>query len=205
MPSTNHQPSLRSFFTAQPTSSTTVLPTPPAINITDTLRIVLQNPNGIHPHIQSAANVSAHNALRSLSVGLSCLPETNVNWNDPIHRDDNDTTHRSYHRASKSAYSSQKPEIRPPSHYHPGGTCTTCLGPWVSRVIHTITDPTSMGRWSGLVLRGKRNTSTAILTCYRPHPPLFLPAAQPHLTNAKLRLSLQHPRTHPHLIPVNNV
>ena len=187
MPTNNRQPQLTSFFSSSTTSSTATLPTPPAINISDTLRIVLQNPNGIHPHIQSAANVSAHNNLRSLSVGISCLPETNVNWSDTIHRDDNATTHRSYHRASKSAYSSQKPVIRPPSHYHPGGTCTTCLGPWVSRVTHTINDPTPMGRWSGIVLRGKRDTSTAIITCYRPpsSPPLFLPAAPPPRIDAK--------------------
>ena len=174
MPTTNHSPPLHSFFTTLTPSPTTTLPPTPAITTTDTLRILLQNPNGIHPHIQSAANVTAHNSLRTLSVGISCLPETNVNWNDSFHRDDNDTTHRSYHRTSKSAYSSQKPATRPTSHYYPGGTCTTCLGPWVSRVINTITDPTSMGRWSGLVLRGKRNTSTAIITCYRPPPSSLL-------------------------------
>ena len=139
----------------------------PTIDITDTLRIVLQNPHGINPSHHSARNCITHNQIRNFDIGLLCLPETNVDWSNPIHTSNNHTTFSLYHKSTKLAYSSQRPSIRPASHFYPGGTCTAALGPWVSRVTGIITDPSPMGRWSGLILRGRHSQSTAFITCYR--------------------------------------
>ena len=148
-------------------NSTASSSSPIEINPTNTLRIILQNPHGIHPHITSTANNDAHINIRNLHTGILCLPETNTNWCDANNILNNNTTFRLYHRAAKIAYSSQKPHGTLPSHYFPGGTITAALGPWVSRVTSTLADPSNLGRWSGLILQGRHAKPTAIITCYR--------------------------------------
>jgi hypothetical protein len=150
-----------------PANSEALLPPPPHINPTNTLRIILQNPNGINPHISANTNITAHSRIRALNVGVLCLPETNVNWSVHNHRLDNNSMLDRLHRPSKTAYSSQQPTLQPNSYYLPGGTCTTALGPFVSKVISTLVDTSKMGRWSGLILRGRDAKPTAIVTCYR--------------------------------------
>ena len=52
--------------------------------------------------------------------------------------------------------------------YQPGGTFTATTGKWVTRSSgKPITDPSGLGRWSGLCFLGKRGRKLAILTAYR--------------------------------------
>ena len=129
-------------------------PYPPDIDILTTLRVVFQNPNGIHPHHSHHDQDTTHKAIRDLSIGVLCLAETNCDWSESLNTMDNTTTFKRYHPSAKLAYSSQRPTTRPSTHHLPGGTLTAALGPWVNRVPTTILDPSGMGRWSGLVLEG---------------------------------------------------
>jgi hypothetical protein len=52
------------------------------------------------------------------------------------------------------------------SHYKPGGTVTSSLGHWASRVLRSGKDPTCGGRWSYICL-GKKDKNFAIVTVYR--------------------------------------
>jgi hypothetical protein len=51
------------------------------------------------------------------------------------------------------------------SHYKPGGTATSALGHWASRVLRSGKDPTGCGRWSYICI-GKNDKKVAIFTVY---------------------------------------
>jgi hypothetical protein len=51
-----------------------------SIDSKQTFRILLQNPNGIHPHISYSDFLFGLHVAESLGVGALCMPETNLNW-----------------------------------------------------------------------------------------------------------------------------
>ena len=51
------------------------------------MRILLQNPNGLRKNIHDVDNVCALQDLSQLKVNILGLSETNINWNNPIERD----------------------------------------------------------------------------------------------------------------------
>ncbi len=100
-----------------------------------------------------------------MGVGALCLPETNTNWQ------------------AKEAYASWKRLLRRTwkhsscassftkdnfiSVNQPGGTATVLTDSWTSRAIEVGTDPYGMGRWSNVVLRGRKGRKTLLVTAYR--------------------------------------
>jgi hypothetical protein len=52
------------------------------------------------------------------------------------------------------------------THYIPGGTGTVLFNKWTSRFINDITDPTDMGRWSGMKLRINDDINLHYITAY---------------------------------------
>ena len=51
--------------------------------------------------------------------------------------------------------------------YLPGGTLVTILNHWISRVLSKETDPTKMGWWSCVHLKGKKDRIVSIYSAYR--------------------------------------
>jgi hypothetical protein len=52
------------------------------------------------------------------------------------------------------------------SHYKPGGTVTSALGHWASRVFRSRKDPSGCGRWSYICI-GKKDKKFSMVTFYR--------------------------------------
>jgi len=53
------------------------------------------------------------------------------------------------------------------SHNQPGGTLTTVVGNWTSRIIERGVDPYNLGRWTYFTLRGRNNIKILLATAYR--------------------------------------
>jgi len=53
------------------------------------------------------------------------------------------------------------------SNYMTGGTLTSAVEGWSSRVSKKDVDPSGMGRWSSVTFVGRKNTKTMIITGYR--------------------------------------
>jgi hypothetical protein len=67
--------------------------------------------------------------------------------------------------STRIAYSTSDEQVEE-SHYKPGGTVTTSLGHWASRVLRSGKDPTGCGRWSYICI-GKKDKKNSIVTVYR--------------------------------------
>jgi hypothetical protein len=70
---------------------------------------------------------------------------------------------------SASSFSALPPDrTASQSGYQPGGTFTATTGKWVTRSTgKPLSDPSGLGRWSGLCFSGKKGRKIAILTAYR--------------------------------------
>lgn len=72
---------------------------------------------------------------------------------------------------SKTSFSSPSAavdKIPPNETFQAGGTLTTCLGHWTTAIYgEDIQDPSGLGRWSGLTLRGKHDNIVSFITAYR--------------------------------------
>jgi hypothetical protein len=94
-----------------------------------------------------------------------CLAETNLNWHHTQH-------HASLKRCLHRNWSASKYQISIPDevflgNYQPGGTATLIGDRWTSRVISSGMDPYGLGRWSYVLLRGKKEINICIITAYR--------------------------------------
>jgi hypothetical protein len=52
-----------------------------SIDSTNTLRIILQNPNGVKPNPSDLEFQYSLTACHDIGSGIICLPETNTSWN----------------------------------------------------------------------------------------------------------------------------
>jgi hypothetical protein len=138
---------------------------PVDINDNSVLRVLFSNPRGIKLSTDILETEHSLGRVQSLSAGILGLAETNVNWNNPkvlgaLHR-----SVRKIWRQSSVAKSSTNDNFQ--SETQPGGTLTMACGHWTSRVIERGVDPFRLGRWSFIVLRGKRGIKILFITAYR--------------------------------------
>jgi hypothetical protein len=134
------------------------------IDMLKTFRIVLQNPNGIssdHSNVEFQYGLAQ---CRHLGIGVISLAETKLIWMGSV----NYYTNRWFHQTwDFSAISfSQVNEIFF-STFQPGGTLTSIVDHWTSRLHSKRQDPYGLGRWSYAMLRGKHNSLITIITAYR--------------------------------------
>jgi hypothetical protein len=110
--------------------------------------------------------------LRDLQVDFAGMSETNTAWQHQHLR------HNFINRARKAgdglaktsfgSPSSTIDPIPPNESFQAGGTLTLCLGHWTTTVFgKDIQDPSGLGRWSGLSIRGKYNNTLSLVTAYR--------------------------------------
>jgi hypothetical protein len=69
------------------------------------------------------------------------------------------------HGGAKSALSSI--DLDSTSDFQTGGTVTSAVGSWCTRVLAAETDPSGMGRWSCLTFIGRQNRRISVITGYR--------------------------------------
>jgi hypothetical protein len=136
------------------------------IDCSDTLRIVLQNPNGIKLNPLDFGDFAfSMKVCHTMGAGIICLSESNVNWNLTYLQNKVSNTVRNIWETSALQHS-QHPE--PYLHQSQrGGTLQIITDRWVSRIQSKGMDPYGLGRWSYMILQGKGDRSVAIITAYR--------------------------------------
>ena len=101
-------------------------------------------------------------------VGLS---ETNSTWSNQYVRDGFDAAVKQASPLNRTEFSSPSETVETldvNETSQAGGTTTTVYGGWTNRLLKSeITDPTGLGRWSGITLGGKKEQSVSIITAYR--------------------------------------
>jgi len=138
---------------------------PESIDTTATLRVLLQNPNGIKPSVTEPEFLFSLHVCQDIGVGVICLAETNLNWHHAKHKI---SLRRCLHRNwSSSRIQPSVPNEEFLGNYQPGGTATIIVDRWTSRIITTGMDPYNLGRWSYTILQGKSDSSICIITAYR--------------------------------------
>ena len=103
--------------------------------------------------------------LADFDVRCFCLSETNLDWQ--CHYVRNDFLSRQCRTWTYTKTSFSSIDMKLPTDYITGGTLTSRIGTWSSRVLSSEQDPSGMGRWSQITLTGKRNTKISIITGYR--------------------------------------
>ncbi len=104
-------------------------------------------------------------ALAKVNVSCYCFAETNLDsrwsyiWNAFLHRQ------QSIWKYANTSFSSI--DISSLSDFLTGGTLTSVVGSWSSRVLSKEQDPSGMGWWSSITLVAKQNTKVTIITGYR--------------------------------------
>lgn len=135
------------------------------IDSTSTLRIILQNPNGLKTYDYSGDLLLNLQKCSSIGAGILCLPETNTNWSHPQNKSSFQKALKSIWKHSNYQESSSAETFQ--SNYQLGGTATVVLDRWTSRVVTKGADPYGLGRWSFITLRGSNNKMITIITGYR--------------------------------------
>lgn len=111
------------------------------------------------------------NALQSIHADVAGLAETNTAWQHPHLRDDFNNVVRRFHRQNKTAFGSPSIAVDPiptSESYQAGGSITLVVGSLVSRVHGAnLSDPTGLGRWSGITLSGSETQKLSVITAYR--------------------------------------
>jgi hypothetical protein len=92
-----------------------------SIDSKQTFRILLQNPNGIHPHISYSDFLFGLHIAETLGVGALCMPETNLNWNSQQVTATRRCLARTWRHCS---FQFSQGEEQFDSLYKPGGTLT---------------------------------------------------------------------------------
>ena len=136
------------------------------------LRIFFQNIKGLS-HTHSREDYIYYlDQFRDLQVDIAGLAETNTAWQHQFLRQEfTSQARRAGAGLSKTSFGSPSPSvdfIPSTETYQAGGSLTLCLGCWTTAILGSdIEDPTGLGRWSGLTLRGKHDNVLQVITAYR--------------------------------------
>ena len=109
--------------------------------------------------------------LKALAVDVSGLSETNTCWSHPHLACDFRSVVRRHFQQSKVVFGSPSTAIDSVplrETFQSGGNLTLVTGDLVSRVQGKDThDPSGLGRWNGLTIRGPQDQLLTIITAYR--------------------------------------
>ncbi len=136
---TANQPSSPSFYEMEETWGHAL----ESIDTSDTLRVVLQNPNGLKTYRYNGELLLNLQTCNSIGVGVMSLPETNTNWSNTSNIKILQKTLKTIWK--HSAYQTSTSSERYTSDYQPGGTVTIAVDHWVSRLTEKGVDPYGLG------------------------------------------------------------
>jgi hypothetical protein len=126
-------------------------------------RLYYQNVHGVP---RDDVNLSQDlQALAEYDVGCFCLSETSLDWNRSYVRSEYLSRQRKMWKYSATSFFLIDMETS--LDYITGGTLTSMVDRWSSRVCKKDSDPSGMGHWSYQTLVGKRNSKITIITGYR--------------------------------------
>jgi hypothetical protein len=136
----------------------------PIVDNIATLRLFLQNPNGLC--LTTKPHSLQHDLIQCRNYGASilCLPESNVNWDiSHQHTIFNNILRQTW---PATVYCTSKSPEEFLSDKQPGGTTTILCDDWTSRLLEKGEDPISLGRSTYVILRGKGDRKVLIITAY---------------------------------------
>jgi len=107
---------------------------------------------------------AATQAIMECNVNIACFQETSLQWSTPITKQIAQIICDQPTKQSKLAVSNSLKIT--PSNYQPGGTCTAAIGSWSFTVKSASQDPSNMGCWSYLKLKGKESHQIIIVLGY---------------------------------------
>jgi hypothetical protein len=109
-------------------------------------------PFGEHPNLISALK----NFIKFQAGGISLI-ETNVEWEKYDYRANTEKLLRKTFGSTRISYSTSDEQVEE-SHYKTGGTVTSAVGHWASRILRFGKDPTGCGRRSYICIGNKYKT-----------------------------------------------
>jgi hypothetical protein len=124
-------------------------------------------------YYQNVHGVSRDNAtvgqdlqtLAELEVGCLCFAETNLDWNRSYVKYDFLSRQRKVWKHAATIFSSI--DMESSLDYMTGGTLTSTVDKWGSRVLTKESNPSGMGRLSSQTLAGRKNSKITIITGYQ--------------------------------------
>jgi hypothetical protein len=131
-------------------------------------KIFFQNINGLRFSNHTNRWQQHLEMMKERVISISGLAETNTNWKfrDIVKRITQGA--RTMFPNSVTTLSSNQFQPPTPSAYQPGGCLQIATSHWSGRIIATITDKKSMGRWAGHTYRPKESHTISIITAYFP-------------------------------------
>ena len=141
----------------------TILGQPITIKHPDSVRLLLQNPNGISSEDDCFQYKLYMEQMKSLDVDIVALSETNINWRNynvykNIQEHRKTTFIHSHHIVSSSTKTFDTP-------YQPGGCSLTLCKHTTGRYHSSISDP--LGRWSIVHLNTATSKPVTIICAYQ--------------------------------------
>jgi hypothetical protein len=136
------------------------------------LRIFFQNAQGLTYSTGGEDYKYYMKCLNDLNVNVAGICETNRAWQHPhLRAQFSQAARREHNNLAKTTYgypTHQVDPIPPTENSCAGGSITSVFSEWVTRVNGAdVTDPSGLGRWSGITLSGKSKSRLTILTAYR--------------------------------------
>ena len=138
------------------------------------IRIYFQNVKGLTYSASGEDYDYYLSCTRNLEVDIVGMAETNTAWVHPHLRSLFISRARKHFLMAKVSFSSPTQHIDPipvNETYQSGGTTTLLTSTLVPMAYgNDITDPTGLGRWSGITIRGKDTKQLSVITAYRVCP-----------------------------------
>jgi hypothetical protein len=107
-------------------------------------------------------------SMLNYQVGTYCWTDPSLDFLQPTAKSKLKTPTLAHFKTARTAFSCSTIPNEGDSLYKPGGTLTTTTGKWTTRCIgNPLSDPSGMGRWSGLSYLGKNERRLTIMTAYR--------------------------------------
>ena len=136
-----------------------------------TIRIFFQNVKGLTYSTSGQDYEYYISCIANIDADITGMAETNSAWQHHHIKTKSQASIRRHYQTSKISYSSPSREVDPmPENesFQPGST-VTFPNQKMATLIHgqAFSDPTGLGRWSGLTFRGKENKMFTTITAYR--------------------------------------
>ena len=131
------------------------------------VRICFGNVNNIGQNKTSYKTLQLQEVIENKDIDLMCMAETGVHWKSiPAEHNLWERTHGWFEdRRISTAYNIHDPLARR-SQY--GGTAMIAINSLVAKINTCGYDPSGLGRWTWMLMRGRRGTTTRVITAYCP-------------------------------------
>ena len=130
-----------------------------------TCRILFQNIGGLAARSTDDQNLQWRQMMRQFKVDICGFSEINLNWNKINEADQLYARALTFWSRVRTQYAQNRHVADPPKRFY-GGTAIVAIENAVARTGSSGSDPSGLGRWSWLEVKGSHGT--VIVSAYRP-------------------------------------